>query len=170
MQGDSYPAFPANASLPGQTNDVTSFQQPNSSTIITSYGIDTPRRSSDTRLGLEWEAVFDFQGVGAMSTTNNSWAVLAWGYDTCGIPYFVAYESEIADINDPPGLVIHSRSDQGPTKETLAEIFSSLRAVGNKEITALVEQTKPTIQDGERRGQAPVVCNDACVNNTIYSA
>ncbi len=105
-----------------------------------------------------------------MASTNNTWAVLSWGYDTCGIPFFVAYESEIVAVGNPPALDIESKSEEGPTKETLNEILTSLKALGNKEITALVKQVAATVQDGERRGRAPVACDAACVNNTILSA
>ena len=170
MQGDSAPVFPANASLPGQTNDVSSFQPPTSSMIITSYGISTPLRSLDKTLGSEWDAAFHFQGVGAMASTNNSWAILSWGYDKCGIPYFVAWESEIVTVGQPPALDIHVRSDEGPTEETMKEIIASLKALGNEAITDLAERTVPLVQDGERRGLPPVVCDAACQNNTVYSS
>ena len=169
-QVDISPTFPANASLPGQLNDLTSYQPPNSATVATFYVIDTPHRSSNTSLGIEWDAVFDFQGVGAISTINSSWAILAWGYDTCGLPFFVMYQTETASITSSPDLDILSRSDQGPTKETLVEILRSLRALGDEGITALVGQIKPTIQDGKRRGQPPVVCDEACVDNILYGA
>lgn len=105
-----------------------------------------------------------------MASTNNTWSILSWGYDTCGIPFFVAYESEIVAVNNPPGLDIQSKSDQGPTKETLDDILASLKALGNKDITALAKQTVATVQDGERRGLPPVACDAACINNTVYSA
>lgn len=81
MKADFSLTFPVNASLPTQVNALVSSQLPNSSIFDTVYGIDTPRRSSDTSLDLECEAVFDSQGAGTLSTVHSSWAILAWGYD-----------------------------------------------------------------------------------------
>ncbi|CAL1699634.1 unnamed protein product [Somion occarium] len=72
MQYDSSPVFPQSATLPGQNNDLTSYQTANSSTILTVYGIDTPRRSNDPSLGPEWDVVYDFVGMGNLAAINNS--------------------------------------------------------------------------------------------------
>ena len=130
--------------------------------------ICTSHTKGNTSLGLEWEAVFDYQGAGTLSTLFLSWMVIAWGYDTCGIPFFVEYVAEIVAANEPSSLNIWSSNEQGPTKETLVELFASLRALGDDGITVLVEQTKPTIQDRERRGQPPLACDEACLNNTMH--
>jgi len=164
MQFDSSPVFPQ--TIAGQNNDLTSFQLPNSSVINTAFGIDTPRRANDPSLGPEFDLVFDFVGSGNLATTQNSWELLAWGYDSCGDGYMVIYETPVINSTDfPAGLDIESRADTGPTPKTLTAIFSALKALGNSDLSALVDETVALVQDGARRGMPPVVCDATCVNN-----
>lgn len=166
FQYDASPVFPQSAEIPGQNNDLTSFQVPNSSTIYTAYGIDTPRRSTQESLGPEWDHVYDFAGTGAIAAVNNTWELLAWGYDTCGVGYMVIYETAVAANDSPSSLDIESRLDVGPSHETLVEIYEQLRGLGSEELTNLVEETVQLVQNGDRRGLGPVSCDAACINNT----
>lgn len=170
FQADTSPIFPQSAETPGQNNDLTSFQLAGSTTIHTAYGIDTPRRSNQKSLGPEWDHVYDFVGAGALSAVNNTWELLAWGYDTCGIGYLVIYETPVAATGAPAGLDIESKIDTGPSKETLREIYSALRGLGNEELTRLVGQTVPLVQNGARTGVDPVVCGVDCLNNTFVNS
>ena len=158
--------FPQSDVLPGQNNDLSSYQLPNSTVVQTAYGIDTPRRSNDKTLGPEWDDVYDFVGTGFLSSVNNSIEVLSWGYDTLGVPYLVLYETPVAATGAPADIDIESRSDTGPTKATLSKLFDALLALNNPEITQLVHQTVQLVQNGARNNLGPVVCDAACVNNT----
>lgn len=165
LQWDVSPFFPQSDVLPGQNNDLSSFQLANSTTVNTAYGVDTPRRSNNPSLSPEWDDVYDFVGTGSLSPINNSIEILAWGYDTIGVPYVVIYETPVAATGAPSDIDINTRSDTSPSKATLTKIFDALLSLNNAEITALVQQTVPLVQNGARRGSGPVVCDAACVNN-----
>lgn len=159
FQFDSSPVFPGNASYPfGRNNDLTSFQTKNSSTIITAYGFDTPRAS----LG---PFVFDYVGTGVFDVINNTWELMAWGYDTCGNGYFLNYETPVAATGAPADLDIQSRVEDGPSEETLQELIKGVEALGNDELTKLAQQLTKLPIDGRRSGKPPVVCDEACVEN-----
>ncbi|KAI0786489.1 hypothetical protein C8Q75DRAFT_734847 [Abortiporus biennis] len=132
FQYDSSLIVPQSKETPGQLHDVTSWQEGNSSTIHTAYGVDTPRRSTNKTLGAEWNDVYDFSGTGSLNGTTSSWEVMAWGCDTCGIEYVVIYESATAADNAPAGLDIQSRADTGPSADTLNQIYTSIKNLNNK--------------------------------------
>lgn len=165
MQYDGSPVFPQSSTLPGQNNDLTSYQLANDSTVFTAYGIDTPRRSNDPSLGAEWEAVYDFVGTGSLAATNNTWELLAWGYDTRGDGYMAIYETPVAESGQPSGLDILSRSENGPGAGTLKGIYDALLTLGNTELSGLVHSTQKLVIDGQRTGMPPVQCDVGCVNN-----
>ncbi|KAI0077400.1 hypothetical protein K474DRAFT_1697794 [Panus rudis PR-1116 ss-1] len=152
MQYDASPVFPQSSEFPGRNNDLGSFQLINSSTIITSYGIDTPRRTNNRTLGAEWDAVYDFSGTGILAGTKNTWEVLAWGYDECGDGYMVIYDTTINTFHSLPAIDIESRSETGPTPETIEKIFKALRSLKNGEIDALANQTMKLVHNGARNG------------------
>ena len=166
MQWDVSPVFPQSTTLPGQNNDLTSYMLANQSAVFTAYGFDAPRRSSDPSLGPEWDGVYDFIGVGALAAFNNSWEILAWGYDTRGDGYTVFYETPVAANGAPSGLDIDSRSENGPSPQTLNSIYDALMRLGNKELTGLVHSMRKLVMDGLRTGIPPVQCDITCVNNT----
>ena len=68
-----------------------------------------------------------------MADLTASWSMIAWGYDSCGIPYFAMFEDALG-----PSIDIFSRSDTGPSRETLQKLFGELRDLGNKELWDLV--------------------------------
>ncbi|TCD61344.1 hypothetical protein EIP91_008571 [Steccherinum ochraceum] len=170
LELDSSPVFPQSAALLGQANDLSSYTLPNSTILQTGYGVDTPRRSRDKTLGPEWDDVYDFVGNGVLAITDTSFAFLAWGYDTIGVPYVVIYESPVTLTGIPSAIDIESRSQGGPSKATLDKIFQELRALNNPEITQLVYQIKPLVRNGNRANTGPVVCDAACVNNTVQAS
>ena len=168
MQWDASPVFPQSGAFPGQDNDLLSFQSDNQSTIFTEYGIDTPRRSSDPSLGPEWEAVYGYTVAGALSTVNETWEVLAWGYDAVGDGYLIIYETASAESStSPPGLTIVSRSEDGPGLKTVDAISRGLVHLNDAGLTGLVHSMQRVIVDGRRTGIPPVQCDAACINNTV---
>ena len=159
--------FPQSTTLPGQDNDVYSYQFINQSDIVTEYGVDTPRRSSDTSLGPEWDSVYDYAGTGAHVTANETWEVLAWGYDMVGDGYLVVYEAGATENGTlTPGLDIMSRSEDGPCMETVDAIFRGLVQLGDAGLTELTHSTQKAAIDGRRGGMPPTPCDAACMNNT----
>ena len=172
VQWDLSPSFPQSATIPGQDNDVASFQIAGdpSGTILTLYGIDTPRLSNDPSIGSGWADVYDWVGAGAVSTMNNSIEVIAWGYDTDGIPYTLVYETPITDPAhpQPADIDVASRSDSGPSQATLTEVFAALSSLGNQELSDLIGQVVPLVQNGARDGQPPVTCDATCMSNSDF--
>ncbi|KAI0786491.1 hypothetical protein C8Q75DRAFT_276239 [Abortiporus biennis] len=166
FQYDGSPVFPQSHDLPGQMNDLSSFQLPNTTTVSTLYGIDTPRRSNDKSLGSEWNDVYDFVGTGALSKMNMTWSVLAWGYDSCNNGYMLLYEPPVASSGASAGLDILSRVYSGISLETQTKLLSEIRKLNNKDLSDLVSQIVPLVQNGARDGMPPVVCDVACMNNT----
>lgn len=165
LQYNPSPFFPQSSLLPGQDNDLSSFQIGNSSVITTAYGVDTPRRSNDKSLGPEWDDVTDFVGTGNLATMANSIEYISWGYDTLGVPYTVNHETAMPQFDFPTDINVASASDKGPSNATLTEIYNALLALDNAEITRLVQEIRPLVHDGARRGLGPVVCDTSCVNN-----
>lgn len=166
FQNDLYPVFPQTAGAFIQNHDLSSYQLSGSSVIHTAYGIDTPRRSTQKSLGPEWDHVYDFMGAGALSAVNNTWELLAWGYDTCGHRYLVIYETPVAASGAPACLDLQVETDTTPSPETLQEIFHALRKLENEDLSRLVDQTIPLVQNGARNGMGPVECGVDCINNT----
>ena len=151
----------------GQHVDLTSYQvSANDSHVYTAYGIDTPHYNSN--YGYEYTGVYDFRGNGTLSAVQNSWEVVAWGYDTDGIEFQALYETAVipAAAQSPAGLDILSKSVNGPSAETLYAIYSAVAGLGNTNLTAILPTIKPLVHDGRRDGLVPVICNEACLNNT----
>ncbi|KAI9870468.1 MAG: hypothetical protein M1830_004218, partial [Pleopsidium flavum] len=109
--------------------------------------------------------VFDFAGTGKLTGVNNTWELLAWGEDTCGEGYMVIYETAVAASGSPAGLDIESRVEGGPSAETLKAILSAVRRLGGGELRGLAGEVKKVPENGARRGQLPVVCDEGCREN-----
>jgi hypothetical protein len=82
---------------------------------------------------------------------NNTWEVIAWGYDAVSVPYVVLYETSGVGQN-LSALDIISRSSKGVAPETMQAINDGLTALGKHELITLAGQAKPLRQDGARDG------------------
>lgn len=164
------PVFPQSGTKPGQINDLSSFQLPNSSDIVTLFGIDTPSLSNDPTLGQGWVDSVDFVATGELSAMNNSYQVVAWGYDTDGVGYLAVYETAILDPAEaqPADVDFFSRVGSGPSAKTLNLVKNALIALGNDVLSDLVKQVIPMVQNGARDGLPPVVCDQTCINNSGF--
>ena len=157
----------ANSSVPGQTNDLSSYNLGDDPHVYTIYGIDTPR-SANTIAGHDVRFVSDFRGGGIFRNNTNTIELLAWGYDTHEVPFLVLYETAVQGPGtgaNPAGLDIESRSEHGPSRPTIRTIHAAIDALGDPGLTAVARQLKRLGRDGRRRGEAPVVCDEACLNN-----
>lgn len=157
----------ANASVPGQTNDLSSYNLGDDPHVYTIYGIDTPR-SATTSASHDVRFVSDFRGGGIFRNNTNTIELLAWGYDTHGVPFSVLYETAVqgpGTAANPAGLDIESKSGQGPSRRTVRAIRDAIDALGDPGLTAVARQLTLLGRDGRRRGTAPVVCDEACLNN-----
>jgi len=180
MQFDSYPTLPScmafspstclPGTFPGQLVDLTSFNLPNtttnSSVIGTAFGYDTPRRSNEPRLGPGWDGVYDFHGAGPLNRTMNSWEIVAWGEDENGDRWWVLYETPATGSNPQPAAIsVESRVETGPTESVLTGVKVRLKALGNKELSKMVDEIVSVAIDGRRTEQSPVICSTACQQN-----
>ncbi|MCJ1376606.1 hypothetical protein MMC20_007849 [Loxospora ochrophaea] len=149
--------------------DLASFHTFNSTTIYTEYGIDTPHYplSLRTRQPYAYEGVYDFKGTGNLSNEKTTWEILTYGKDTAGHEFAVFTEDAIVASGAPPDMLIYSKSAQGPTLETLAEISDAVHSLRIPKLNALFAAIKPYFQDGLRDGQPPAIdsCGELCQNN-----
>ena len=141
-------------------NDLTSYQDPDSSTVYMIYGIDTPTVVQDT----PQRDTYNFVPTPPLSADNNTWEVISWGYDEVGVPYSVLYETAAAAQTEGVFDII-SRSDKGPSQETLRLINATVKAMGNQEVITLLGQVEPLTQDGSRIGELDPICNATCLTN-----
>jgi hypothetical protein len=144
--------------------DVASWQTVNSSQIFLFYGIDTPTIVG----GIEQHDSYNWVPPVPANVANNTWEVIAWGYDAISVPYIVLYETASVGENQCIFDII-SRSDQGVTNETLDAINNGLTALGNQELITLAGQAKPLRQDGDRYGELYPICNATCMTNGEFS-
>ena len=164
-------AYPL-STFPGQNVDLQTWSAAandsvgNSSTVLSAFGVDTPRRTDFSALGRGWDSVFDFAGTGALAGVNNTWELLAWGCDEKGDGHMAIYETAVSSGYAPPEVDIESRSEAGPSAATLEAIYRALRALGNEDLDALVANVTKLTVDGRRDGQPPFVFGPSCVNNT----
>ncbi|KAI0077401.1 hypothetical protein K474DRAFT_1674933 [Panus rudis PR-1116 ss-1] len=172
MQGDRSPVFPQSSKTPGKHNGLFTYQLANSSdTIYSLFGTDMPRRSSNKTLGPEWDAVYDWTAGGSLSSIMTTSEILAWGYDSCGAAYTATYATVTSMPNLSPSLIISSRSDKGPSEDTLHAVFEALSCLGNAELAGSVNRTRKHVQNGARDCLPPYECDTACVNNLgVYNA
>ncbi|KAJ3476874.1 hypothetical protein NLI96_g10861 [Meripilus lineatus] len=159
IQFDASPVFPQSTNTPGRLNDLLTFQIGDSLALHAVYGIDTPLRSIHRSFDSKWDYSFHLVGVGGSTGFNLTWAITAWGYDSSGIGYFLLYE------HNPPNFDIFSKSDSGPSHETLESIHKAVRELGNEKLSQAVGHIVPTMQDGARRGEPPFQCDMACIDD-----
>jgi len=130
-------------------------------TVWTIYGIDTP-----TRVGKDGSIVaqdsYDDEPVGPI--TANTYEVIGWGYDSCGVPFAVWYETPLPNSTIPIFDIV-SRSDQGPSDLTLKSIFEAVTALDDPVVSDLASKSKKLIQNGARDGLPFPTCNASCQTN-----
>jgi hypothetical protein len=76
----------------------------------------------------------------------------------------VLYETAAAAQTEGVFDII-SRSDKGPSQETLRLINATVKAMGNQEVITLLGQVEPLTQDGGRIGELYPICNATCMTN-----
>lgn len=101
--------------------------------------------------------------TGPLAFANNTWEVIAWGYDSNAVPYAVLYETP-ADAG-PPCLDIISREDKGPSKDTLKAIYDGIKDLRNSDLNTLLASVVKLTQNRGRNGQLFPSCNATCQTN-----
>ena len=158
LQIEYYPVLPQSASF--RNVDLTSYQLANSSSVITGFGYDYYHYNDTVS---DW--VYDFVGTGTLAAFNNTWELLAWGYDTDGEPYMVLYETPVAFNSAPSDIDILSRVKGGPTADTRRALLEGLKELEIAELTMLVAEMVELPVDDRRDGLGPALCDQACMNN-----
>jgi len=114
----------------------------------TNHGTSVPVRSEHHHCplshGPEWNAVYDstFTSMGIHLKSN--WSILTWGFDTCGVGYYVAWEE---DSDGEARLHVFSRRAEGPSKKTLFEIKLAMLLLGNEDVIEESFKVGKTVQD-----------------------
>lgn len=159
-----YDPTPLNPKRPaGQDNDLSSFQLPGNSTVYTSYGVDTPD---------PWySAVLGYAGTGILQGATSTYALLAWGCDTSGVPYYASYSTAANASKTPAGIDIMSIDVKGPDAATVQAVIDGLKSLPDKEIQELGASLKKTTQDGGRGHLGRVTtCDEYCKSNQNLAA
>ncbi|KAF2099348.1 hypothetical protein NA57DRAFT_55319 [Rhizodiscina lignyota] len=176
FQYDSYPVFPSGSypGLPSNANinasnpptiDLVSWNSINTSNpeIFTGFGYDYLRSDVPN--------VINFRGTGRLSEVANSLEMLAWGFDTDSVEWFVTYETTVPPSNATSGyaacLDINYRKKNGPRDETYSAIIKAIKDLCVPHLTTLAKQTRVLPTDNRRDGLPPVACDEACVENAI---
>lgn len=144
--------------------DLVSWQTANSSEIFLFYGVDTPTVVG----GIKQHDSYDWVPPPPANVVNNTWEVIAWGYDAVSVPYVVLYETPAVGQNQSAFDII-SRSDKGVANATIHAIHEGLSVLGNQELITLAGQVKPLKQDSARNGELYPICNATCETNGKFA-
>ena len=151
--------------LDGTLQDLTSeFSLNETSFVFKNYGIDIPT----VKDGKLIPDSYFYVPTGPLAFANNTWEVIAWGYDSNGVPYSVVYETPADAGLVGPSLDIISRDDNGPSKLTLDAIHEGIKGLHNDQLDKLLASEVKLKQNGGRNGQRYPSCNATCVTNGTY--
>lgn len=149
-------------SIDGTLQDLTTeFAFNETFYVFKNYGIDTPTFIN----GKAVPDSYTYVPTGALAFANNTWEVIAWGYDGKGVPFAVVYETPAAAGAVGASLDIISRDDDGPSKETLKEIEDGVKALHDSQLNSLLASVVKLTQNGGRNGQLYPSCNATCMTN-----
>lgn len=149
-------------SMDGTLQDLaTEFALNSTSYVYANYGIDTPTVIG----GVPVPDSYFYLPTGPLTFANNTWEVIAWGYDNDGVPYSVLYETPTAGGRISASLDVISRDAKGPTRKTLDLIYDGVKALHNDELDTLLGLLVSVKQTGGRDGQLYPSCNTTCATN-----
>lgn len=148
--------------IDGTLQDLTSeFARNETSFVFKNYGIDTPTVIN----GKPIPDSYTYVPSGPLAFANNTWEVIAWGYDSNGVPYAVLYETPADAGLVGPALDIISRDDDGPSKATLNAIYDGIKDLQNSQLNTLLASVVKLNQNGGRNGELYPSCNTTCMTN-----
>lgn len=115
--------------------------------IYTAFGIDSPIAGLDDA----WLC----QCTGHLSHISDHVAFLAWGSDSHEVDWVVLYSAPLpgATVGLPAQVAIMSRGRPGPDDATVKEIKDALCAAGDVELTKLVGNMRPLLQEDPKGGR-----------------
>ncbi len=151
-------AQPDNSQPTDKLHDLASYILLNdsTSTVHYSYGVDTPVAGVAD--------VYHSQPNAPLAFANNTWSVIAWGYDSDSVPYVVLHETP-AGGQGSASLDFASRRRQGIEKTTYKMLKEGVRGLASNELNGLLTDVKVLIQDGARDGLPWPACNATCMTN-----
>ncbi|KAE8443026.1 hypothetical protein EG329_002420 [Mollisiaceae sp. DMI_Dod_QoI] len=129
--------------------------------VFKNYGIDTPTVIN----GQAIPDSYTYVPTGPLVFANNTWEVMAWGYDSNGVPFAAVYETPIPGGLEGASLDIISRDDNGPSKATLNAIYDGIKGLKNPQLNTLLASVVKLNQNGARNGQLYPSCNATCMTN-----
>ncbi|KAN0112531.1 hypothetical protein V8E51_005482 [Hyaloscypha variabilis] len=160
MQWTLYPT--GTYGIDGTLQDLTSeFALNKTSFVFKNYGVDTPTVIN----GQPVPDSYTYVPTPPLTFANNTWEVIAWGYDSDGVPYAVVYETPADGGLVGPSLDIISRSDKGPSKPTLDAIYDGINDLHNDALSAVLKIVVKLTQNGGRNGELFPSCNATCQTN-----
>jgi len=163
MQWTLYPT--GTYGLDGTLQDLTTeFALNETSFVFKNYGVDTPTLIN----GQPVPDSYTYIPTPPLTFANNTWEVIAWGYDSDGVPYAVVYETPADGGIVGPSLDIISRSDKGPSKPTMDAIYDGISDLHNDALTALLKIVVKLPQNGARNGELFPSCNATCQTNGMF--
>jgi len=149
-------------SIDGTLQDLTtSFALNETYFVFENYGVDTPTVIN----GKPIADSYTYIPTGPLAFANNTWEVIAWGYDGNGVPYAVVYETPVLGGLVSANVDIMSRDDNGPSKETLLAIYDGIKNLHNSQLDALLASVANLTQNGGRNGELYPSCNTTCMTN-----
>ncbi|KAM0172106.1 hypothetical protein ACHAPC_010854 [Botrytis cinerea] len=115
--------------------------------IYTAFGIDSPIAGLDDA----WLC----QCTGHLSHISDHVAFLAWGADLQNVDWVVLYSTPLpgATVGLPAQVAIMSRERFGPDNTMVEAIKEALCAAGNSELTKLVDNLRPLLQEDLESGR-----------------
>jgi hypothetical protein len=144
----------------GSLQDLTTeFALNETHLVFENYGIDIPTVIDGKLIP---DSYF-YLPTGPIAFANNTWEVIAWGYDSNNVPYSVVYETPVDGGLIGPSLDIISRDDNGPSKLTLDAIHEGIKGLHNDQLDQLLASLVKLKQDGGRDGQRYPSCNATCM-------
>jgi len=160
MQWTLYPT--GTYGIDGTLQDLTSeFALNKTSFVFKNYGVDTPTVIN----GQPVPDSYTYVPTPPLIFANNTWEVIAWGYDSDGVPYAVVYETPADGGLVGPSLDVISRSDKGPSKPTLDAIYDGINDLHNDALSAVLKIVVKLTQNGGRNGELFPSCNATCQTN-----
>ena len=145
--------------LDGTLQDLATESILNETFVFENYGIDIPT-VEDGRLVPD---SYFYDPIGPLAAANETWEVIAWGYDSNSVPYMVIYETAMHGGLGGPWLDITSRDDNGPSKLTLDTIYQGIKGLHNNRLYKLLPSLMKLKQDGGQNGQRYPSCNATCM-------
>ncbi|KAB8298611.1 hypothetical protein EYC80_000790 [Monilinia laxa] len=115
--------------------------------VYTAFGIDSPIAGLDDA----WLC----QCTGHLSHISDHVAFLAWGSDSHEVDWVVLYSAPLpgATVGLPAQVAIMSRARFGPDDDTVKDIKDALCAAGDVELTKLVGNMRPLLQEDLEGGR-----------------